>query len=353
MKISPKRILYLDEVRSLAIILVVLGHIVRYYSNDFTSWMICSGIFSLTRIGVPLFFMVSGALLLTRKHVIMEFLKKRFKRVVLPFAFWIIVYIILGVVIWQYALTPQYCFEIILGSNGLSSPLWFIWSLLGIYLLIPIISSFIREYDIFAYEYCIVITLVLSLLFTIGFFQIQQAKFDFRVIYNFFSVLGYFILGSCIHNTVFYTSKRNSFLIGLVLFIIGIVGHFILIYNAGLGGFALKPVDYFNIFVVLETVGLFIAFKYANVKMISSKLKPLKERKLGEIIVLFSSCSFGIYFSNYILTLYLFKFGFMKPWRAYGLTYFPASCIIVIGVCWLLIWIMSKVPILKIGSGVK
>lgn len=353
MKISPKRILYLDEVRSLAIILVVLGHIIRYYSNDFTSWFICSGIFSLTRIGVPLFFTVSGALLLTRKHVVMEFLEKRFKRVVLPFAFWIIVYIILGVVIWHYTLTPKYCFKIILGSSGLSSIFWFIWSLIGIYLLIPMISSFIREYDIFAYKYFIIITLILSLLFTIGFFQIQQAKYEFRVIYNFFSVLGYFILGSCIHNTVFHTSKRNSFLIGVALFIIGITGHFILIYNSGLGGFKLKTVDYFNIFVMLETIGLFIAFKYANVKMISSKLKPIKERKLGEIIVLFSSCSFGIYFSHYILTLYLFKFGFMHPWRAYGLKYFPASCIIIIGVCWMLIWIMSKIPILKIGSGVK
>ena len=353
MKISPKRILYLDEVRSLAIILVVMGHIVRLYSNDFTSWLICSGIFSLTRIGVPLFFTVSGALLLTRKHVIKEFLEKRFKRVMLPFAFWIIVYIILGVIIWHNILTPDYCLGIILGSNELSTPFWFIWSLLGIYLLIPMISSFIREYDIFAYEYFIVITLVLSLLFTIGFFQIPQAQFEFRVIYNFFSVLGYFILGSCIHNTVFYTSKRNSFFIGIILFVIGIVGHFILIYYAGLGGFELKPVDPFNIFVVLETIGLFIAFKYANVKMISSKLKPLKEQKLGEIILLFSSCSFGIYFSHYILTLYLFKFGFMYSWVQYGLTYFPASCVIIIGVSWLLIWLMSKIPLLKIASGVK
>lgn len=87
MKISPKRILYLDEVRSLAIILVVLGHIVRMYTKDYFSWLLCSGIFSLTRIGVPLFFTVSGALLLTIKHDIMQFLEKRFKRVVLPFVF--------------------------------------------------------------------------------------------------------------------------------------------------------------------------------------------------------------------------------------------------------------------------
>ena len=353
MKISPKRILYLDEVRSLAIILVVLGHIVRYYSKDFTSWLICSGIFSLTRIGVPLFFTVSGALLLTRKHVIMEFLEKRFKRVILPFAFWIIVYLILGVVIWHYSFTPEYCFGIVFGSNDIASIFWFIWSLIGIYLLIPMISSFVREYGNFTYKYLIIITFVLSVLFSIGFFQIQQAKFEFRVIYNFFSVLGYFILGSCIHNVEFPMSKRSSFLIGVILFVIGVTAHFILIYYAGLGGFELKPVDYFNLFVIMETIGLFIAFKYADVKMISSKLKPLKEQKLGEAVLLFSSCSFGIYFSHYILTLYLFKFGFMHTWPLHGLKLFPVSCVIIIGISWMLIWVMSKIPILKVGSGVK
>ena len=352
MKISPKRILYLDEVRSLAIILVVLGHIVRMYSKDFTSWLICSGIFSLTRIGVPLFFTVSGALLLTRKHVIMEFLEKRFKRVVLPFAFWIIVYMILGVILWGYTLTPDYCLGIILGSNYLASPFWFIWSLIGIYLLIPMLSSFIREYGDFAYKYLIIITIVLSLFTTIGFFQIQQAKYEFRVIFNFFSVLGYFILGSYIQNSEFSMSKSKSFLFGVVLFIIGIIGHFLQIYYSGLGGTQLKPVDFFNIFVVAETIGLFIAFKYADVKMISSKIKPIKEQKLGEIIILFSSCSFGIYFSHYILTMYLFKLGFMQSWIKH-LYNFPISSIIIIGFCWALIWVMSKIPLLKIGSGVK
>ena len=60
MSISPKRIMYLDEVRSLAIMLVVIGHVSRLFSYDFYSWLFCSGVFSLTRIGVPLFFTVSA-----------------------------------------------------------------------------------------------------------------------------------------------------------------------------------------------------------------------------------------------------------------------------------------------------
>ena len=182
---------------------------------------------------------------------------------------------------------------------------------MGVYLLIPVLSSFIREYEDFGSKYLIIITVILALLCSIGFFDDQHIKHDFRVIFNFFPVLGYFILGSFIHNHEFKYSKNKMFLLGIVLFIIGIIGHFLKIYYKGLGGTALAPVDLFDLVVVMETVGVFMAFKYADVKMISDKLKPIKEQRLGEIIVTFSSCSFGIYFSHYILMLYLHRFGFM------------------------------------------
>ena len=233
MKISPNRILYLDEVRSLAIILVVLGHLIRMFSNDFASWQVCCGVFSLTRIGVPLFFTVSGALLLTRKHDVKMFLEKRFKRVFLPFAFWIIVYMILGVVIWHNEFTWRYASEITFGMHPLCELFWFIWSLIGVYLLIPVLSSFIREYGDFGARYLIIITIILSILVSIGFFNDQHIRHDFRVIYNFFPVLGYFILGSYVHNHEFNLSKNRMFLAGVLMFIVGIAGHFLKIYFKG------------------------------------------------------------------------------------------------------------------------
>lgn len=354
MEISPNRILYLDEVRSLAIILVVLGHLIRMFSNDFASWQVCCGVFSLTRIGVPLFFTVSGALLLTRKHDVKMFLEKRFKRVFLPFTFWIIVYMILGVVIWHNEFTWRYAYEITFGMHPLCELFWFIWSLIGVYLLIPVLSSFIREYGDFGARYLIIITIILSLLVSIGFFNDQHIRHDFRVIYNFFPVLGYFILGSYVHNHEFNLSKNRMFLAGVLMFIVGIAGHFLKIYFKGLGGIVLAPVDLFDILVLMETMGVFIAFKYADVKMISDSIRPIKEQTLGKVIVTFSSCSFGIYFSHYIILLYLFYIGFMKWWRYKSLfIYFPLSAIIIIGLSWTLIYVMSKIPILKIGSGVK
>lgn len=354
MSISPNRIMYLDEVRSLAIMLVVIGHLTRLFSYDFYSWLFCSGVFSLTRIGVPLFFTVSGSLLLTRKYEVKKFLEKRFKRVFLPFLFWIIVYIIAGVMIWHYEFNFEYVMNTAFGVGDYSALFWFIWSLIGVYLLIPVLSSFIREEGLKGSEYLILITIILSLLYTIGFFDYPHMKFNFRVIFNFFPVLGYFIMGSYIHNKKFKYSDKKMFAIGCLLFIVGIAGHFTKIYLKGLGGTALQPIDFFDIFVIMETIGLFTAFKYANVKWIRDNAKMIRERKIGEVIVLFSSCSFGIYFSHYILMRYLFYNSFLAPIKkTNAFLWLPVSSVILIALSWLLIWTMSKIPILEIGSGRK
>ena len=354
MTISPKRILYLDEVRSLAIMLVVIGHLTRLFSHDFNSWLFCSSVFSFTRIGVPLFFTVSGSLLLTRKYEVKKFLEKRFKRVCLPFFFWIIVYIVAGVLIWNYEFSFEYVMNTAFGVGDYSALFWFIWSLIGVYLLIPVVGSFIREEGMRGAEYLILITIILSILYTIGFFDYPQMKYNFRVIFNFFPVLGYFIMGSYIHNKKFKYSDKQMFAIGCIMFIVGIAGHFTKIYLKGLGGYALAPIDFFDIFVIMETVGLFTAFKYASTKWIKKDAKMIRETNFGEAIVLFSSCSFGIYFSHYILMKYIMYDGFLSPVRRMNpFIWLPISSIILIGLSWLLIFIMSQIPLLKVGSGRK
>ena len=354
MSISPKRIMYLDEVRSLAIILVVIGHVSRLFSYDYYSWLFCSGVFSLTRIGVPLFFTVSGSLLLTRKYDVKKFLEKRFKRVLLPFLFWIIIYIIAGILIWHYEPTITYFIDTTFGVQDYSRPFWFIWSLIGVYLLIPVVGSFIHEEGMKGAEYLIIITFILSILYTVGFFDYPQMKYNFRVIFNFFPVLGYFIMGSYIHNKQFKYSDKKMFTIGCIVFLIGIAGHFTKIYLKGLGGYALAPIDFFDIFVILETIGLFTAFKYASTKWTKKDARMIRETKLGEVIVLFSSYSFGIYFSHYILLQYLTTKGFLAPIvKTNAYFWLPVSSIIVIGLSWLLIFVMSKIPLLKVGSGRK
>ena len=106
-----KRILYLDQLRSLAII-------------------------SIVRVGVPLFLMVSGALLLNRKLKMSVFFKKRARSVVVPFICWAAIYSIFGLLYFSYLPsyepTFQYFIDVFFGFKGVSSILWFMvftWNL--------------------------------------------------------------------------------------------------------------------------------------------------------------------------------------------------------------------------------
>lgn len=75
---KKKRIFYLDQIRALAIVLVVLNHTCSMFikSQDIGTigWLfptICQGI---NILGVPLFLMISGALLLNREYELKDFL---------------------------------------------------------------------------------------------------------------------------------------------------------------------------------------------------------------------------------------------------------------------------------------
>ena len=93
-----KRIFYFDEIRALAILFVILCHTTTIYhpfNYSFSPLAIPSILNMLGWVGVPLFFMISGALLLNREYEINFFLKSKLLRIFIPFVFWIIIAILL------------------------------------------------------------------------------------------------------------------------------------------------------------------------------------------------------------------------------------------------------------------
>ena len=82
--IVKKRIFYMDELRALAILGVILMHTTSTY-RPFIYNNLKLGIPGILNalgcIGIPIFFMLSGALLLNRNYTISEFFKKRYTRI--------------------------------------------------------------------------------------------------------------------------------------------------------------------------------------------------------------------------------------------------------------------------------
>ena len=87
---SQQRIIYLDVCRILACCMIVLMH--SPHPDAGNSGLLLAPLSFLTSVGVGLFFMVSGSLLLPVKTSTKYFLKKRLGKIVYPLLFWTFFY---------------------------------------------------------------------------------------------------------------------------------------------------------------------------------------------------------------------------------------------------------------------
>ena len=102
-----KRIHDMDNLRAIAILGVLLLHaatpyVVLYSKIDTVDWQ--TGIIynALSRWCVPIFLMISGALLLGRKEEpLVDFFKKRANKILLPFLVWSLIYYVWATYMWN------------------------------------------------------------------------------------------------------------------------------------------------------------------------------------------------------------------------------------------------------------
>lgn len=144
---KKQRIVTLDLIRLIAILLVIMQHTWTGLQLNEPSVGIGRHFYhALVVIGVPLFFMLSGALMLDARPLpISEFLKKRFKRLLIPFFLWGTVVYALSVVMHKYpdvvTLTDALCHYVpYMLSDKVNASYWYIFVLIGLYLLTPFLQ---------------------------------------------------------------------------------------------------------------------------------------------------------------------------------------------------------------------
>src|ERR1700712_776037 len=88
----------IHNLRLIALFAVIVLHasaplLSRYAEVPMGDWFAANVYNSLVRFAVPVFVMITGALLLYREYELGDFLKRRLTRVIYPFLFWSLVYI--------------------------------------------------------------------------------------------------------------------------------------------------------------------------------------------------------------------------------------------------------------------
>ena len=117
-------------------------------------------------LGVPLFVMLSGVLLLHPSKVnepIGVFLKKRFSRIGLGFLFWSVIYFAWSYYVNHTALTVEYVIQSFL-SGGAYYQFWFIYLIMGMYIITPVLRIVVAYADRRLLRYLIILWFIAATL---------------------------------------------------------------------------------------------------------------------------------------------------------------------------------------------
>ena len=198
---EENRVFQYDAIRDWAIILVVcihsMGLVIDASNNGNQIASAVDSFLSIRGAGVPLFIMLSGALLLGKQEPIAQFYIKRFKRLLLPFVVWCtIAYTLLffqndgtSVVLYIRGLIWG------LATNNVHGIYWFVYTISILYVITPVLRVLTqKEYKSQMY----ILTLVIFVIFLAkhicpAVWGLHKWGFDY-IVMLFYYLMGYIIV---------------------------------------------------------------------------------------------------------------------------------------------------------------
>lgn len=286
-----KRTIYFDYLRVFATFAVILLHLAgqNWNNADVNSfnWQVFNVYDSIVRWAVPVFVMISGALFLERSISLKKIYLKYVVRLFISFYVWSLIYILL-------ADTPLSLFEkaTLLVSGHFH--MWFIPMMAGLYICTPFFKIVANDERITKYYLCLAF-LLSSLIPTIvilindftdsvfinGIASAIKISAQSMKIYAVTGYAGYFILGYYLNNKDLTKYQRR------IIYILGIVGFVLTIVLTYMNAIKLqKPnenyYDFFSVNVLLESIAVFVFFKY-------------RKFKANNLIAELSKNSYGVY----------------------------------------------------------
>jgi len=236
---AAKREFSLDVLRVLACFMVLVVHACDPYNlmekgREAPFWGAIIG--SLLRPCVPLFIMISGALLLPAKLSMGEFYRRRGTRVLLPFLFWSVLYALVPALFghslfmdsskpYDWAQAGTVLLGNLLNYNADVWHFWYIYVLLGLYLLIPVISPFVASASKRQLQFVLFLWGLSLCMWHLRLFRVYlYGECDWNehsMLEPFSGYFGYLLLGYYLHKYPLQLKSVSSRLLALGVFAIG------------------------------------------------------------------------------------------------------------------------------------
>ena len=341
---KTRRLVWVDVIRVVAIYLVVLVHTSTLTANPMDimhSWPYILS-FSLAKVSVPLFVMLSGALLLGKKEIYSAFFRKRATKVFVPWIAWTLIYMAWNYVAHGYQPANfsqwKYFFELTLLSN-----LWFLPLIFSLYLMTPILRiliPFVSKSDkIYLSTIWLLFVCIIPYFHTGTSFPLSQASglVPVAFYYSGYFMIGYFLTNSKLPKKM----VRRS--LGIVL--LGIALTFIelgLTKGNGMVEHQLKFFDYFAPGIAVTSIGVFL-FLYSYFRNL--KISPTKQRLLFQL----GSASLGIYIVHGLLSELLGSYinQLLNFLPSIPLLHGYAFALILFSLSFAFVFLLKKIPIVR------
>ena len=339
------RIIWVDLIKTVAIISVLILHASSNVVNQFQVipldiWNIANIYDSMTRMSVPLFFMLSGALLLNHKdETLRDFFLKRFVKVVIPLIGFSIIYIMFV----KYALhnnidIVQHFFQILYKKQYYH--LWFLYTLLGLYLFIPILKIFVKNSTRTMQLYFLFFWLIhVSILPLINTFTSLSVPIYMPMMSGYTGLL---LLGFLLAN---FTVNKKVFFLALLMIVIStyitVYGTYILSTNVN------KFQSYFysnlSLNILIQSVSYFIVLKYIGEKLQDNQFI------VRYFIIPISATSFGIYLIHpmFLWILHLKEVGIYALNGNNITIMIPIVALSTLTLSFIAVYLMKNITILK------
>jgi len=336
---SSSRLLGPDVIRIIAIYLVIHLHTFAIV-ND--SGMLSAFIQKLDVLSVPLFVMLSGALLLDKQENYDKFFWKRCMKVLFPWIAWTIFYMIYNFNLHHSQITAEF-----FGSNiplfyswihfflrVFLSSFWFLPMIFSLYLITPLLRIFVKNATTFDNLYFIglwfIIASVLPFLFNNPLFPVWEPNIILSPIYY----CGYFLLGYVVIKQKIFKINNLFVLIAIALFpflISFLPFNSRVIHESATGflypGTVIASVFFFNFLLTA-----------------SKRLEKYINQPVRKIITAISGASFGVFLIHGIV-INIFEEKIMNFLHAFHIEFFltlTTFCLLTI-----IVVILQKIPVLK------
>jgi surface polysaccharide O-acyltransferase-like enzyme len=332
---------WIDNLKVVSLFAVVILHTASPLLMDFKHsgtayWLVGDFYNALVRFGVPVFVMITGALVLHREYEVTDFLKRRLSRILWPFLLWSLVYIAYA---WY---DEEVSFSDNIWTNvhtvlhqlkyGAYYHLWYVYMLVGLYLFIPIISKFVRNASEKEIHYFLLVWFVVM-----TFSQPYLSRFVPLIdVHYFIGYSGYLVLG---HYLAFKELPEKGIETPLIVYFLLCVAsitigtYFLSINTHGLSTVMYEPL---GPFIVLYASGVFLLARVCtfNLPEVVVKLRAIA-----------GGLSLGIYLCHALFLTLLDGLG--VNYKLFNpLFSIPLTALVCFTLSSFLVFIISKIPII-------